>query len=330
MQPTTDDGRQMNANFSIEGNDGRLSLVMNSSGGKSPSGARNGEYNPALELLLDRLRNRGATLISGFVESSKIADLPEGERRLFDQKIHLPQHEDMERVRFMLTTPQGKIGKDPNAKKDGNNRKRIRLYLDVPGYAPEDHKRLANDIANPDLNNVEVAPQELRPVSPAVPVMLVETEGTPTRSASLSRGGAGRVMSAARRLAIEQHAVGMATELYESQGYQITDVGTTESYDLHAVRESGDRHEELHIEVKGSINPADAVELTKGEVRNAREHHTHLVVVDCIEVSSQPDGKVETSGGRLRQWETWVPAEEDLQATRYRYRLPGDGQAPHS
>ncbi|WP_433228897.1 protein NO VEIN domain-containing protein [Micromonospora sp. CA-248260] len=140
--------------------------------------------------------------------------------------------------------------------------------------------------------------------------------------AARKRRGAGYMRDEVVRLAIERHAVDWVLSHYSSQGYDVTDVGATKSYDVLALSDQG----ELHIEVKGSSGDADTVELTANEVQHAAEASTHLVVVDCIDWRRLPDGTVETSGGRVRVWESWVPAEKALKPTRYRYRLPSGGK----
>lgn len=52
-------------------------------------------------------------------------------------------------------------------------------------------------------------------------------------------------------------------EHYHDQGYELTEVG--KPYDLRALKDG----DELHVEVKGSSQPADDVELTINEVRHA-------------------------------------------------------------
>jgi hypothetical protein len=47
-----------------------------------------------------------------------------------------------------LTSRQGRIGQAPGAPKAGNNSRRLRLRVDVPGYGPADAGRLATDIAS--------------------------------------------------------------------------------------------------------------------------------------------------------------------------------------
>ncbi|MEU7474522.1 hypothetical protein AB0A63_00975 [Lentzea sp. NPDC042327] len=64
MRATDDSGAVLNAEFEVEADGDHLALVVKSAGGRvtgSPHG-RNHQYNPALELLLHRLRERGAVL----------------------------------------------------------------------------------------------------------------------------------------------------------------------------------------------------------------------------------------------------------------------------
>jgi len=130
---------------------------------------------------------------------------------------------------------------------------------------------------------------------------------------------AGRIADAVLRAAIEIHAVNLVMSHYTELGYAVTDVGAIESYDVLAIQGA----EELHIEVKGSTGTADAVELTANEVTHARAViPTDLVVADEIKWTRLDDGTIQTSGGRRRSWRNWQPAEKDLTASRYRYRLP--------
>jgi hypothetical protein len=126
----------------------------------------------------------------------------------------------------------------------------------------------------------------------------------------------GYVADPVLKRALERHAVQRAAALYD--GYDIEDVGTTRSYDLHAIKGA----EEVHVEVKGSSGTAETVELTRNEVDHAHGALTHLVVVDQIEWSRLPNGEVQTRGGRVRRWTSWTPQDKHLEVTRYRYRLP--------
>jgi hypothetical protein len=76
----------------------------------------------------------------------------------------------------------------------------------------------------------------------------------------------------------------------------------------------------LHIEVKGSTGVADFVELTANEVDNARKYLTDLVVIDQIRCIDTGGELPVLEGGRLRIWEGWQPASDDLRPTRFDYR----------
>lgn len=72
----------------------------------------------------------------------------------------------------------------------------------------------------------------------------------------------------------------------------------------------------------GSTRSVVDVELTVNEVRHARDIRTDLYVVDQIRLERLDDGTIRTTGGRVRHWLTWSPADASLSPTRYRYQLP--------
>lgn len=121
------------------------------------------------------------------------------------------------------------------------------------------------------------------------------------------------------RAAVERHAVAHAVEYFVAKGFAVEDVGSFAAYDLHVTRATETRH----VEVKGSAGPADSVELTAGEVNNARAHQpTDLYIVSRIEWWREPDGSVTTGGGNDRLLSNWTPQPEDLAPTSYRYTVP--------
>ncbi|SEQ04209.1 hypothetical protein [Lentzea albida] len=145
MRATDDAGAVLNAEFEVEPDGDHLALVMKSAGGKvigSPHG-RNHQYNLALELLLRRLRERGAVLVSGVVDSAPARHLPEAERTIVEAPVVLAATPDVEALRRSLGRAQGKVGRN----QDGNATKQIRLRLRVPGYAADDADCLAADLA---------------------------------------------------------------------------------------------------------------------------------------------------------------------------------------
>jgi hypothetical protein len=63
------------------------------------------------------------------------------------------------------------------------------------------------------------------------------------------------------------------------------------------------------------------------EVTNAREwSSTDLMVVDQIRLETDPNGLITTSGGRVRRWENWAPAEDSLFAVVLSHFLSVGGQ----
>jgi hypothetical protein len=148
---------ELNADFGVEVDGGYLSLVLESSGGRT-AGAdrpRNDQYVPALRLLLTRLRDRQAVLLSALVASARVSGLSEEERTLVTGPLKLTEVDDVERLRLDITSAQGRVGLPEGAPKDGNNRKRVRIRLDVPGYGLEDATQLAVDLASPHTDPVD-------------------------------------------------------------------------------------------------------------------------------------------------------------------------------
>lgn len=145
------EGKELDAEYSVEPDGEHLGVVLESAGGKTSTGrpSRNHEYVPALLLLLERLRSRQAVLHLALVVSARVAALPEDERVLLRGPLALGGVADLDRLRRDLTRAQGRIGLPATATKEGNNRKRIKLRLEVPGYGPDDAVRLETDLAEP-------------------------------------------------------------------------------------------------------------------------------------------------------------------------------------
>lgn len=121
-----------------------------------------------------------------------------------------------------------------------------------------------------------------------------------------------------RRRAIELYAEDEAIELLRRVGYTgIERIG--KPYDIKAFQDD----KELHVEVKGSSRPVEAVILTRNEVAHASEAETTLIVVDEIVVEWTVDG-YECSGGKRRRWDRWTPSPQSLKAIQYTYDLPVD------
>lgn len=122
----------------------------------------------------------------------------------------------------------------------------------------------------------------------------------------------------AARLETERYAMQVTTDLLQSEGWTIIDVSKTASYDLRCTRDG----QELRVEVKGTTGLGEKVLLTANEVAHARQQQPNvsLFVVSAIELSE--DGPPVASGGTLARYDAWSPADTDLKAVTYSYRVP--------
>ncbi|MGW5718902.1 hypothetical protein ACWEVP_22210 [Amycolatopsis sp. NPDC003865] len=150
MELRDDDGKKLNAQYRVEVDAGVLSVVLESAGGRTAgdSRPRNSDYVPALTLLLSRLRDRRAVLLSAILAPQRPSELSEDQRTLLRGPLDLARIADIERLRLDITSPQGRIGRPEGVVREGNNRKRIRIRLEVPGYGIGDAADLAADLAD--------------------------------------------------------------------------------------------------------------------------------------------------------------------------------------
>jgi Domain of unknown function (DUF3883)/EVE domain len=87
--------------------------------------------------------------------------------------------------------------------------------------------------------------------------------------------GQGYSTNPAIRRAIELYAMQKATAFYEEQGWIVSDVSLTHSYDLLCMSKTG---EELHIEVKGTTSDGTKIFLTANEVIHAQNHYPRVAL----------------------------------------------------
>ncbi|MCB7137921.1 protein NO VEIN domain-containing protein [Cellulosimicrobium marinum] len=130
------------------------------------------------------------------------------------------------------------------------------------------------------------------------------------------------ITSAADRRAIEERAVGVATEHFEAIGYQVANVGATASYDLDCRR--GDEH--LYVEVKGTTTGGEAVILTRNEVELHRATYPRnaLALVRRIRLDRSCEPPAATDG-ELLLTQPWQIDDESLTALSYRFATGVDG-----
>jgi len=112
-----------------------------------------------------------------------------------------------------------------------------------------------------------------------------------------------------------EHYVGLQYD-YDPDDDRVADQKI--GYDLRFTK--GD--EELHVEVKGTRNAGNQVNVTYGEVRHARTYEgSVLAVVGGIE-AVMVDGELSGQGGSLRFLGFWNAEADSLTPTRYVYRVP--------
>jgi hypothetical protein len=153
---------------------------------------------------------------------------------------------------------------------------------------------------------------------PTAPELEDAVDGV-ARRAGARASGQGFRESYDERRAIELHAMGVAIAQLRADGWTVTDVSTTHSYDLHCRR----GNEVLRTEVKGTTGDGSAVLLTPREVEVARESHpeTALVVVSAITLEMDGDD-FEATGGDITLISPWSPDESgELIPVGFRYVL---------
>ncbi|MFP3714713.1 hypothetical protein [Puerhibacterium sp. TATVAM-FAB25] len=149
MHAYDDDGRKLDATFSVETVEGSLTVVLESRGGADARGVlRNPDYLDTLDVLLKRLASLKTTLTDAVVDSLSTKALPREERRILPELVRLDLVANLQELRGALTRRAARLGRAPGARGAGNPTKRIRLTVDVPGFTgSEADQRLAEAIA---------------------------------------------------------------------------------------------------------------------------------------------------------------------------------------
>lgn len=130
------------------------------------------------------------------------------------------------------------------------------------------------------------------------------------------RSGQGFRLDTAEKLAIERHAVAAVSQHYREQGYRVSDVGSTQPFDLDIKRGS----ENLSVEVKGTSSPGSEVILTVGEVKHHRQCYPNnaLAIVHSIKLDRRGPSPI-ASGGTLEITSPWQIADSDLSPMAFKY-----------
>ena len=140
---TADDGRVLDATFSLE--DGPLSLVYESAGGKTGVNPRNRDYGRALLLVLSRLADASATVTEIRVDSTVTRQLSPDEQRIHLRRHPLPLElrrvEDFDDLKRDISTAAREPGARAGSMRGGSSR-RLRFLLSTNGSTADQLDRL--------------------------------------------------------------------------------------------------------------------------------------------------------------------------------------------
>lgn len=307
------DGEELDARFFVQMVDRHPTVVIESSGAGKAS--RNPDYDEALQLILQRLKDAQAVLQRVEVDSSYAADLAPGERLVrivgYQVPVVLSVVEDVEHLRKKIAGGAAKTARKPGAKGSGNPRKRLRLFLVfTKGWRPSEEE-LAAVVRWGD----GVAPRVSQP-------SVAEDAPTARRRSGTGRSGQGFEPDPAVRKAVEEYAIGVATEFYEGRDWKVKRVDQEKlGYDLCCV--SGSRT--LFVEVKGTRTAGERVVITANEAFHAHEHSedTELFVLYNIQVDRTVPKEPRCFGGEQRVISDWDPhATGSLVPKVYYWHLP--------
>jgi hypothetical protein len=112
----------------------------------------------------------------------------------------------------------------------------------------------------------------------------------------------------------------VAAAHYAAEGFVVEDTSSRRPFDLLCRR--GDQ--EVRVEVKGTRSDGAEVFVTTAEVLNARgdRWRTDLFVLSRVVVTRSDVAEPSASGGAPNIIAGWVPQEQDLIPTQYRYLVP--------
>ena len=126
-------------------------------------------------------------------------------------------------------------------------------------------------------------------------------------------------LSAVERRVIEQHAVTLTMQHFESEsmGYVVEDVGKTESYDLRATKAGF----VVKVEVKGTTSNGSEIVLTRNEVDVHKNDYpaNALAIVRYIQLHRHNGEPPTASGGELVLAMPWTVDDDRLAPIAYRY-----------
>jgi hypothetical protein len=145
------------------------------------------------------------------------------------------------------------------------------------------------------------------------------------RSPARAFGRQGFLQSSRARKAIEQRAMALATELLESEGWEVENVATRRSYDLHC-RWGSDT---LFVEVKGTAGTGEEIRITAAEVAFANLHREQMLLIVVSGIVLDPADEDRATGGIIHRLDRWAPEPGALSPVSYFCQValpPGAGR----
>jgi superfamily II DNA or RNA helicase/diadenosine tetraphosphate (Ap4A) HIT family hydrolase len=131
-----EDGRAMDASFTVEAAGSDVAIVFESGGGtRGTESAQNRDYRAGLTLLLERIKRAGLRIGSVELASSspRAAKLSADERRVrFEGREYPLEITDAEAMRNEIGRAVAAMGRPPEAKGSGNSDKRLRIVVARP------------------------------------------------------------------------------------------------------------------------------------------------------------------------------------------------------
>jgi hypothetical protein len=183
-----------------------------------------------------------------------------------------------------------------------------RLWLDPLNAARPFGQVENNDGASESSSSVtpSLAPSRVPPSS--------DTQRA-ERSGAKASDGQGHQLDPKRRAAVEKYAMDRAKEAYPGAD----DTSRTEPFDLRTLQDG----QEVRVEVKGTVGAGNVILLTANEVQNAHgiDWRTDLFIVFDIQLEVL-GGEFVASDGEVRVIRGWVPHEDHLIPTQFRYSVP--------
>lgn len=212
----------------------------------------------------------------------------------------------------------------------------MRVRIQIERYATSEEEmlrreRLKEDPALRDLRILKMASETNYEIDPEHGQRLEELWMNTRRDSNEVDAGVGEPQPVQRsrvqgyepnpavRRAVEEWAMSRAEAHYRAHGFDIERTAATKPYDFRCTR----KDLEVRVEVKGSRGDATTVEVTSGEVENARgtRWRTDLFIVSRIGIVHRDVGPV-ASGGTAHLVKEWRANPEDLSPTRFRCSVP--------